>query len=83
MVIEKEAYLSKLKWNLYCAFRHYVLKLQRQLEILINKTYLVKSLCLLAHDVILPPTAGLKLNEQSAGLYFTIVNSHPIYAQYW
>ena len=38
----------------------------------------LKSLCFLASDVILPPTIGLKLNQLSAELFFSIVISHQI-----
>ena len=38
----------------------------------------LKSLCFLASDVILQPTIGLKLNQLSAELFFSIVNSHLI-----
>ena len=37
-----------------------------------------KSLCFVAPDVIFPPTIGLKLNQLSAELFFSIVNSHLI-----
>ena len=35
----------------------------------------LESLCFVAPDVILPPTTGLRLNQQSAEKFFSIVNS--------
>ena len=36
----------------------------------------LESLCFVAPDVILPPSNGLKLNQLSAKLFFSIVNSN-------
>ena len=38
----------------------------------------LESLCFVAPDVILPTTTGLKLNQLSTELFFSIVNSHLI-----